>query len=93
MIIKPQYVCQQFLNNIIPFEFDGVELDSCSEFKYLGHWLLNDLSYVKYTKRELRTLYARLNNLIGCFYDCSVKVKCLLWRTFINCFYGVDFWK
>ena len=54
MVIKPKYACQQFLDNIIPFKINGIELDFCDEFKYLGHWLVNDLSDVKDMKREMR---------------------------------------
>ena len=93
MVITPKYACQQFLDNIIPFKINGIELDFCNEFKYLSHWLVNDLSGVKEMKREMRALYARVNNLIGCFYVCSVNVKCLLWRTFFKCLYGVGLWK
>ena len=93
MIIKPKCACQKFLGNIIPFKINGNELDFCNEFKYLGHWLVNDLRDVKDMKREMRALYARVNNLIGCFYVCSVNVKCLLWRTVVNCLYGEGLWK
>ena len=82
-----------FWTTIIPFKINGIELDFCNEFKYLGHWLVNDLSDVKDMKREMRALYARVNNLIGCFNVCSANVKCLLWRTFVNCLYGVGLWK
>ena len=37
MVIKPKYVCQQFLDTIIPFKINSIELDFCNEFKYLGH--------------------------------------------------------
>ena len=38
MVIKPKYASQQFLDNIMPFKINGIELDFCNEFKYLGHW-------------------------------------------------------
>ena len=44
-------------------------------------------------KRELKTLYARVNKLIGCFHDFFANMKFLLWRTFVNCLYGVGLWK
>ena len=56
MVIKPKYACQQFLDNIISFKINGIELDFCNEFKYLGQWLVNDLSDVKDMKREMRAL-------------------------------------
>ena len=62
---------------------DGVELDFYTEFKYLGHWFLNDLSDVKDMKRKLRVLHSRVNNLIGCFYDCSVNIKMFIMETFL----------
>ena len=67
MVIKPKYASQQFLDNIKPFKINGIELDFCNEFKYLGYWLVNDLSDVKDMKREKRALYARVNNLINFF--------------------------
>ena len=51
--------------------------------------MLNDLSDVNDMKRKIRALYDRANNQISCFYDCSVNLKCLLWKTFANCLYGV----
>lgn len=93
MVVKPVYVHQCFLHNIPLFKLNAVELDFCVEFKYLGHWLTNDFSDVKDMKREMRALYARVNNLIGLFYDCSIAVKRVLWKTFVNCLYGVGLWK
>ena len=75
MIIKPKYARQQFLGNIVPFKVNCVKLDFCTDFKYLGHWLLNDLNDVKDMKREMRALYARVNNLTSCFYDYFVNLK------------------
>ena len=82
---------------------DCVKLDFCTEFKYLDHWLLNNFGDVKNMKKELKALCARVNNLIGCFCDCSVNVKycvnlkcsvnlkCLSWRTFVNCLYALGY--
>ena len=77
---------------VMAIELHSAELNflfRIQNFKYSDHWLLNDTSDVKNVKKEKRTLPARVNKMISCFYNCLIKVKCLLKKSFVHCLLGI----
>ena len=72
---------------------DNMDLKFVSEFKYLGHFITNDEHDDKDVLREVRAMFTHTNILARRFFSCSVSVKIVLFRTFCNCFYGMELWQ
>ena len=51
-------------------------------FKYLGHFITNDLSDVADIQREMRNMFVRTNILIRRFGKCSMNVKAMLFKAY-----------
>ena len=92
MVVKPKENGNRFLVNIPQFVLSGMQVDFCSEFKYLGHVLVDSWNDVKDMNRELKVLYIRADKMIGRFSFCSHNVKKVLWNSYINCLYGAGLW-
>jgi len=64
------------------------------KFKYLGHIINNRLNDNDDICREIKNLFiTRCNMLINRFNKSSVKVKCVLFRTYCLCMYDIGLWK
>ena len=63
-----------------------------SNFKYLGHIILDNLSDDGDICREIRCMFTRCNMLRRRFYNCSMSVKLVLFKSFYLCFYNIALW-
>jgi len=70
--------------------------DSCvqyvSDFKYLGHIIMDNLSDDGDIRWEIRCMFNRCNMLRRRFYNCSMSVKLVLFKSFCLCFYNIALW-
>ncbi len=62
-------------------------------FKYLGHFVSNNLYDDADVKRETQNMYTRANTLCRHYGRCSRRVKVKLYRTFSFCLYGAALWR
>ena len=63
-------------------------LQFVKEFKYLGHKITDYLTDNADIQREVvRNLFVRTNILRRRFYECSMAVKCILFKTY--CIYTI----
>jgi len=74
------------------FSVGGVLIESVSCFKYLGHFITNNLSDDEDIRREIRKMFMRTNILLRKFYNCSTSVKRVLFNTYCLCLYDVALW-
>lgn len=70
----------------------GSPLKRVTQFKYLGHWVSDDLSDNNDIERERRALAVRCNMLARRFARCSEKVKITLFRAYCQSFYTCSLW-
>ncbi|XP_063382116.1 uncharacterized protein LOC134668608 [Cydia fagiglandana] len=70
----------------------GVPLKQVSQFKYLGHWVTEDLKDNLDVERERRSLAVRCNMLARRFARCTEKVKITLFKAFCVSFYSCSLW-
>ncbi|XP_063392589.1 uncharacterized protein LOC134678076 [Cydia fagiglandana] len=61
-------------------------------FKYLGHYITDDLKDQLDIKRERRALAVRCNMLIRRFARCSQQVKITLFKAYCQVFYTCSLW-
>ena len=61
-------------------------------FKYLGHFITNDMYDDKDIQRELQNMFIRTKVLIRRFHKCSLSVKIVLFKTYCLCMYDVALW-
>ena len=77
-------------------EFDvflcGTRLSFVNYVKYLGHFITDDLNDLMDMQKIRRGLYFRGNLLIRKFHRCSIKVKVILFRSFITPLYCSHLW-
>jgi len=64
-----------------------------SNFKYLSHIIMDNLSDHGDIRREIRCMFTRCNRLRRRFYNCSMSVKLVLFKSFCLCFYNIALWK
>jgi hypothetical protein len=81
---KPKYVP--------PLKLGGTELTKVTKFKYLGHWVTEDLSDDLDVERERRALAVRSNMLARRFARCTRDVKVTLFKAFCQTFYTCSLW-
>jgi exonuclease III len=93
MVVTPLRAADCFLQDIPQFELNGHRLVFCDKFRHLGHVVNERHNDDDDVQREIRGLYCRANYLIRVFGRCSVQVKRVVWRTFVNCLYGVGLWR
>jgi hypothetical protein len=70
----------------------GTPLKRVDRFKYLGHWVTEDLSDNVDIERERRALSVRCNMLARRFAGCSDQVKLTLFKTYCQSFYTCSLW-
>ena len=70
--IKPNVVIGDFMIRIV------------NEIKYLGVFLNSKLRDDKDINRQFRYFYGTANRLKTCFYNCSTKIKNVLFRTYCS---------
>ncbi|KAI4809865.1 hypothetical protein KUCAC02_018721 [Chaenocephalus aceratus] len=64
----------------------------CSEMKYLGHYISDDLTDDKDIHRQRCKLYAQAHILMRKFHKCSVDVKVSLFKAFCTPLYTAHLW-
>ena len=74
------------------FTMNDVLLSELSNFKYLGHYLTNELNDDLDIKRQCRSLYIHGNTIIRKFHMCSIDVKLQLFKTFCAPLYTAHLW-
>lgn len=70
----------------------GAPLHKVNKFKYLGHWVTEDLSDNLDIERERRALSVRCNMLARRFARCTKQVKAALFRAYCQSFYTCTLW-
>jgi hypothetical protein len=70
----------------------GTPLNRVDRFKYLGHWLTEDLNDNVDIERERRALCVRCNMLARRFVGCSDQVKVTLFKAYCQSFYTCSLW-
>ena len=85
--------CKEHSKLVFPdFYLCDKKLDICSETKYLGHFLTDDLSDDRDIYRQCRKLYAQGNTLVRKFHMCSRNVKVILFRAYCTPLYTAHLW-
>ena len=74
------------------FSLNGVKLETVHSYKYLGVFLVDDLSDDKDIERQVKAIYARGNMLSKKFGMCSNEVKSRLFRSFCSALYCSPLW-
>ncbi|XP_063626454.1 uncharacterized protein LOC134798057 [Cydia splendana] len=80
------------VDTVPPATLGGTQLTRVSKFKYLGHWVTDDLSDNIDVERERRALPVRSNMLARRFARCTTEVKTTLFRAFCQSFYTCSLW-
>ncbi|KAG7304054.1 hypothetical protein JYU34_007818 [Plutella xylostella] len=70
----------------------GTPLRRVEKFKYLGHWVTEDLSDICDIERERRSLAVRCNMLARRFARCTKAVKITLFKAYCQSFYTCSLW-
>lgn len=70
----------------------GSPLNQVTSFKYLGHWVSEDLRDSLDIERERRALAVRCNMLARRFAKCSTDVKATLFTAYCQSFYTCSLW-
>ncbi|XP_063391336.1 uncharacterized protein LOC134676881 [Cydia fagiglandana] len=78
--------------DVPPVRLYGAPLKQVQQFKYLGHWVTDDLSDNLDIERERRALAVRCNMLARRFARCTDKVKVTLFRAYCQSFYTCSLW-
>lgn len=93
MIFYPDN-CTKSLHTSVPsFKFANEELKFVTSFKYLGHFISDDISDDLDIEREIRNLFVR-TNIVKCkFNHCSLEVKVRLFNSYCICLYGSALWR
>lgn len=71
---------------------DGATLSRVNKFKYLGHWVSEDLSDNLDLERERRALSVRCNMLARRFAKCSRESKITLFKAYCQSYYTCSLW-
>ena len=69
------------------FNLNGMILHVVASYKYLGHYITDDLSDDDDINRQRRTLFAQGNIILRKFNMCSLGVKLTLFRTYCSPMY------
>ena len=68
------------------FKLNGIILHVVASYKYLGHYITDDLSDDDDINRQRRTVFVQGNNM------CSLGVKLALIRTYCSPMYTAQLW-
>ena len=84
----------KFMSNFkIPsFKLNNNFIESVDNFKYLGHFITENLSDKVDIERQRRKLYAQGNSLIRKFHMCTLETKLILFKTYCSSMYTVQLW-
>ena len=74
------------------FSLAGVILKTVNKIKYLGHYIVNDLSDNTDIDRQCRQLYIQGNSLMRKFHMCTWPVKLTLFRSYCSPMYTSQLW-
>ena len=82
-----------FKNTLFPDLYIGINaLKQVTKYKYLGHWICNDLKDNEDIVRQMQNIYAHGNQLIRNFKKCSQNIKVKLFQTFLSNMYTCELW-
>ena len=76
--------CEVSVYSVCLEECLGMILHVVASFKYLGHYITDDLSDDDDINRQRRTLFVRGNIILRKFNMCSLGVKLTLFRTYCS---------
>ncbi|XP_050561669.1 uncharacterized protein LOC126912652 [Spodoptera frugiperda] len=79
-------------SSVPPVTLCGIPLQRVQQFKYLGHWVSDDLSDNLDIERERRALAVRCNMLTRRFARCTGPVKVTLFKAYCQSFYTCSLW-
>ena len=74
------------------FKLNGMILYVVASYKYLGHYITDDLSDDDDINRQRRTLFVQGNIILRKFNMCSLGVKLTLFRTYCSPMYTAQLW-
>ena len=74
------------------FKLNGMILHMVASYKYLGHYITDDLSDDDDINRQRRTLFVQGNIILRKFNMCSLGVKLTLFRTYCSPMYTAQLW-
>ena len=74
------------------FKLNGMILHVVASYKYLGHYITDDLSDDADINRQRRTLFVQGNIILRKFNMCSLGVKLTLFRTYCSPMYTAQLW-
>ncbi|XP_026322730.1 uncharacterized protein LOC113232274 [Hyposmocoma kahamanoa] len=78
--------------NVPPLTLSGAPLKTVTKFKYLGHWVTENLCDNEDIEQERRSLAVRCNVLARRFARCTRDVKITLFKAFCVSFYSCAVW-
>ncbi|XP_063891874.1 uncharacterized protein LOC135117211 [Helicoverpa armigera] len=78
--------------SVPPITLNGTVLKQVSNFKYLGHWINENLADDMDMERERRALSVRGNMLSRRFARCSRDVKVTLFKSYCQTLYTCSLW-
>ena len=82
-----------FRNCISPtFKLGLHNLEVCTSYKYLGHFICNNRNDDTDIFRQCRSIYAKGNSLIRRFHSCSDQVKVTLFKAHCTSLYSSYLW-
>ena len=85
-------VAGKFRDSTIDLAINGTPIKRVRTFKYLGHFLADDLSDHADIERERRALAVRGNMLARRFARCTNQVKVTLFKAYCQSFYTGNLW-
>lgn len=74
------------------FTLCGNDLTVCHKYKYLGHFITEDLSDDEDIYRQCRMMYAQANTLVRRFGACTAEVKKTLFKAYCTALYTAHLW-
>ena len=89
MFFKSNYMSSFIIPN---FKLNGNIISVVEEFKYLGHFICNNLSDKADIERQRKKIYAQGNSLIRKFHMCTLETKLILFNTYCSSLYTVQLW-
>ncbi|XP_022818122.1 uncharacterized protein LOC111350703 [Spodoptera litura] len=89
MVFKSRSKCYSHVPHVT---LCGMRLKKVSAFKYLGHWVTEDLCDNEDIERERRALSIRCNMLARRFARCTTQVKITLFKAYCQTFYTCSLW-
>ncbi|KAL0871563.1 hypothetical protein ABMA27_004098 [Loxostege sticticalis] len=92
MFFKPESPHHKRYTNVPHLTLFGTPLKRVETFKYLGHWVTEDLNDNQDIERERRSLAVRCNMLARRFAKCTDEAKITLFKAYCQSFYTCSLW-